>query len=433
MRVESRDSGLGLISGVGLVIANMVGAGVFLSGGFMAQTLTASQILLSWVVGLGVALLGARAYSALATENQRSGGEYRYLHDHLHPFLGTLSGWASLLVGFSATIAIDAWAAGAFLKRVFPEVEPRVVGLLLLVAVTAVHAGRLNVSKISQNVLVGLKAIFVFAFVGFGLALGSWAWPTWSPPNPSETFPWQSFVSNQYWVAFAFSGWNASIYIAQEFKSPARDVPRAMLIGASLVGILYLVINWIVVANLDPATAFGVVRYDSEKVTLAHLVMETLVGPTASKFVSLAAAGVFISALSAMIMLGPRVYSAMAQDGALPKMLAFEGDHPPKSSFVLQCAIAAALVLSQTILDIITSASVVLMIFSGLTCLTVALGRVKAPMTARICGALYTLAVGVFLHFGEWTSATFYTVGFIVAAALISQIPRFRKGAANGQ
>jgi APA family basic amino acid/polyamine antiporter len=405
---------LGLASGIGLVIANMIGAGVFLSGGFMAQTLTAGQIMASWVVGLLVALMGAYAYSAIATHNPRSGGEYRYLHDHLHPFLGSLSGWASLLVGFSATIAIDAYAAGAFLKRVIPEINPQFVGLALLLAITAMHTFNFDFSRRSQNALVVVKFGFVLVFVALGLILGQWAWPAWTPPNPSTDFPWESFASNQYWVAFAFSGWNASIYIAQEFKEPARNVPRAMLFGCTIVGLVYLLINWIVVANLDPATAFGVVKYDDEKVTLAHLVMESLVGPDASKLVSLAAALVFTSALSAMVMLGPRVYAAMAEDGALPRFMAFKDDHPPKASFALQLAIAVVLLFSQSILEIITSASVVLMIFSGLTCLTVAIGRIPASPLARICGALYVLAVGLFLHFGQWSTATFYTVGAIL-------------------
>lgn len=416
------SKGLGLASGVGLVIANMIGAGVFLSGGFMAQTLTAGQILVSWVVGLVVALLGAFAYSAVATHNPRSGGEYRYLHDHLHPFLGSLAGWASLLVGFSATIAIDAYAAGAFLKRVHPAFDPHWVGFFLLVLITALHAFNFDLSRRSQNTLVALKAGFVLVFVSVGLVLGSWAWPSWTPPNPSTTFPWQSFASNQYWVAFAFSGWNASIYIAQEFKSPARNVPRAMIFGCTIVGLVYLVINWIVVANLNPETAFGVVKYDDEKVTLAHLVMESLVGPEASRLVSLAAALVFVSALSAMIMLGPRVYAAMAEDGALPRFMAFKDNHPPRASFALQFGIALILLMSQTILEIVTSASVVLMIFSGLTCLTVALGRIPASIPARLCGGAYVLAVSGFLYFGQWSPSTFYTVGAILLLTTIGHV-----------
>ena len=109
-----KDHRLGLFSGMGMVIANMIGAGVFLSTGFMAQDLNPKQILLAWAIGAFLALSGARAYAEIAQIVPKSGGEYRYLSTLVHPALGYLAGWASLLLGFSAPIAIDAFAAGAF-------------------------------------------------------------------------------------------------------------------------------------------------------------------------------------------------------------------------------------------------------------------------------------------------------------------------------
>ena len=131
---------LGLKSGIGLVIANMVGAGVFLSTGFMAQSLTPGQILLAWVIGGVLALCGAKAYAEVARLVPEGGGEYRYLSSLMHPALGYLAGWASLLVGFSAPTALDAIAAGAFARAVVPALEPRLVGAVLIIVLTFVHA-----------------------------------------------------------------------------------------------------------------------------------------------------------------------------------------------------------------------------------------------------------------------------------------------------
>ncbi|TFH28198.1 MAG: amino acid permease [Myxococcales bacterium] len=103
---------LGLASGIGLVIANMVGAGVFLSAGFMAQDLGPGPILIAWVVGMVLALCGALSYATLAEWVPRSGGEYRYLSELMHPALGYLAGYGSMLLGFSGPVAIDAISRG---------------------------------------------------------------------------------------------------------------------------------------------------------------------------------------------------------------------------------------------------------------------------------------------------------------------------------
>ena len=142
---------------MGMVIANMIGAGVFLSTGFMAQELTPRQILLAWAIGAFLALAGARAYAGLARIVPKSGGEYQYLSTLVHPALGYLAGWASLLLGFSAPIAIDAVAAGAFAKTLSAWIDPKLFAALLIVLLTSVHAVRLRFSVNTQNVLVLVK------------------------------------------------------------------------------------------------------------------------------------------------------------------------------------------------------------------------------------------------------------------------------------
>src|SRR5688572_3318132 len=129
----ARADRLGLWSGVGLVAANMIGAGVFLSAGFMAQEMGPALIMLAWMVGTAIALAGARAYGTVAQLVPRSGGEYRYLSELLHPFLGYLAGWTSLLVGFAAPIAVAAVAAGHFANTLTP-VQPAAVGAVVVVA-----------------------------------------------------------------------------------------------------------------------------------------------------------------------------------------------------------------------------------------------------------------------------------------------------------
>ncbi len=410
-------------SGVGLVVANMIGAGVLLSAGFMAQEMSSGPILLAWVLGLGIALLGAKTYGTIAAVSGRSGGEYRYLSDYLHPAFGYLAGWASLLVGFSAPIAVDVIAVGAFANTLVPGPDPRWTGSAVLILLTLAHAAHLSASKWVQNVLVAIKVLLIAGFVALGLVLGSWAWPNWSPPSGSEGFPTRSFFMQQYWIAFAFSGWNAAIYAASEFRKPKRDVPFAMITGALAVGLLYLVVNWIFVANMTPELATTVFSYEETRITLAHAVMSSLLGPGGGAFTSVLALLAFLSATSAMLLVGPRVYAAMAEDGYLPSVFRMREGRPPVGSVLLQAAIALVLVWTHSILEAVQAASLLLMLSTGLTALSVfaiwrradlprptvatlvAAGLFAAAQVALIAfglaqSTLLTIELAVFLVFG---------------------------------
>src|SRR5262245_22684352 len=174
---------LGLWTGVGIVVSNMIGAGVFLSAGFMAQDMGPGTLLFAWVVGAVIALAGTQAYGAVSHLVPRSGGEYRFLSELFHPALGYLAGWGSLLLGFPAPVAVDAAAAGAFAGTLVPGLDAKLVGAALIVVLTMLHAAGLSLSKWTQNLLVGIKAALLLGFVAVGLAFGHNSWPTWTPPH----------------------------------------------------------------------------------------------------------------------------------------------------------------------------------------------------------------------------------------------------------
>ena len=304
-------------SGAGLVVANMIGVGVLVSTGYMAQDMSAKPILIAWVLGTVVAICGVMAYSGVVAAIRESGGEYRFLSDLMHPFLGYVAGWGSLVLGFSAVIAVDALAIGSFLNTLFPGPDPRIAGTIVIVSITLLHAYNTELSHNTQNLLVGFKLTFLVLFVLLALTMGNNAMPSWSPPTSTDGFPWLKVIENQFWIAFAFSGWNAAIYAAGEFRNPGRDVPRSMMIGLVVVAALYLAINWVFVANLTPADAITVFTYEETRITLAHLIAEDIFGQHGGKIVSILVIIAFLSAISAMMIIGPRVYAAMANDGYL--------------------------------------------------------------------------------------------------------------------
>lgn len=416
----------GLWSGVGLVAANMIGSGVFLSSGFMAQDMGPGTILVGWLVGAALALAGAQAYAALARAVPRSGGEYRFLSELLHPALGYLAGWASLLVGFSAPIAVNALAAGAYAATLVPSAPPRHVGAGFVVVLTVLHATGLRLSTRTQNALVVLKASLLAVFVVAGLALGRAAWPEWTPPRATDSFPAEPFALGLFYIAFAFSGWNAAAYAAEEFRRPGEDVPRAMLLGCALVSLLYLLVNWILVANLTPERAAAALGNEAGQVTLAHLVMRDVVGEAGARFVSLMMVAVFVSSISAMMFAGPRVYAAMARDGFLPGVLGGRAGRPPSGSVALQGALALFLVVAQGIRETLQAVGGILTFFAALTAFCVFRLRQRRDAARPSAGslaaaALYALAAMGMLYFGLRASGALLAwLAAVGAAGLIA-------------
>jgi APA family basic amino acid/polyamine antiporter len=392
----------------------------------MAQDLTPKQILLAWAIGAFLALSGARAYAGIARIIPKSGGEYRYLSTLVHPALGYLAGWASLLLGFSAPIAIDAIAAGAFAYTLTHSVNPKLFAALLIVLMTGIHAIGLRFSVTAQNALVVIKIILVVGFVAVGLAGGHNSWPNWQPPSHSASFPLGPFMQNLFYIAFAFSGWNAAVYAASEFKNPKRDVPRAMMLGCGLVGILYLFVNWVFVANLTPEQCKVVFTYETARITLGHLIMKNVVGEFGAACMSVLAIIAFISAVSAMTFLGPRVYAAMSRDGFLPRILQGREGKPPIGAVILQGAIALFLVFAYQLGEVLNNVGAILTLFSALTVFSLfwirfrRKDRIKPAFVTLMAALFYLILSGMMLYFGFKKSPTLNLwVGASILTALI--------------
>ena len=413
-------------SGTGLVIADMIGVGVLVSTGYMAQDMSAGPILIAWVLGTVIAICGVIAYSGVIAAIRESGGEYRFLSDLIHPFLGYVAGWGSLILGFSAAIAVDAHAIGSFLNTLLPGPDPRIAGAIVIVTITILHAYNTKLSHSGQNLLVSVKFTFLLLFVLLALILGNNAMPGWLPPNRTEGFPWIKVIENQFWIAFAFSGWNAAIYAAGEFRNPGRDVPRSMMIGLVVVGSLYLAINWVFVANLTPADATAVFAYEETRITLAHLIASDIFGQHGGKIVSILVIIAFLSAISAMMIIGPRIYAAMAQDGYLPKFFKPCGGKPPLNATLLQAAVSLLLLFSHSLREAVLAASAFLLLFSALT--AASLFRLRRynrkPYPTRyqmIASSLFIFAVTVILLTGlRMATVQWYSFGAVLVLATIT-------------
>jgi APA family basic amino acid/polyamine antiporter len=265
--------------------------------------------------------------------------------------------------------------------------------------------------------------LLVVGFAAVGLVLGRNQWPQWVPPIHSTTFPAEPFAASLFYIAFAFSGWNSAVYAAEEFRHPQRDVPRAMLIGTAAVGILYLVVNWIFVANLSPVEASIVSEYEAKRVTLGHLVAKGLIGAGAANIMSVVIILLFGSAISAMTFVGPRIYAAMAADGFLPRVFAGSGGKPPVASVLLQNSLAVAIVLTHNLRQMLENVGAILTLFAALTALSlfkVRLRRLspKPSILSLTAAGLYTLSAAWMLYFGFKSSMNL--LGWIAAVVIVA-------------
>jgi len=328
---------LGVVSATALVISNMVGTGIFTTTGFLAGDLgDVRLVLLIWVVGALVALAGALCYSELGVNFPSSGGEYVYLTRAYGPTWGFMTGWISFFAGFSAPIAAAALAFSDYLGYFFPALKQshtfvtlgsgtfsiklggsQVAASALILVFTLVNfVGVARVAKI-QNLLTGMKLLVILAFIGLGFLAGRGDWGNFSQAavRTSSIPVAAQFAVSLFWIYVCYSGWNAATYVAEELRRPERTLPIALAFGASLVAAIYIALNLVFIYALPLEQMKGVVAIGSLAAT--HLFGRE----TAGMFSGLMALSL-MATVNAMVTIGPRVYYAMAQNGAFFKAAA---------------------------------------------------------------------------------------------------------------
>lgn len=322
---------LGMWSAIALVVSNMIGTGIFTTTGFLAGDLGQTSLVLGiWMVGALFALAGALCYSELGVNFPTSGGEYIYLREAYGPIWGFLSGWVSFFAGFSAPIAAAALAFANYLAFLSPSLSQessmlqwdiagltwRIGGTQALAAGLVVLLTLLNCVGIAlvarvQNVLTTIKVVVIAAFVLLGLFAGQGSWDNLAAVaerTSTSSLP-QQFAISLFWVMFGYSGWNAATYVAEELREPHRTLPRALIAGTVAVALMYLALNVVFIFATPLETMKG-------QVAVGALAASRLFGPQVAGVFGALMALAIVSTVNAMITIGPRVYYAMAKDGA---------------------------------------------------------------------------------------------------------------------
>jgi len=387
---------LNLFSITNIVIANMVGAGIFTTSGLLMADLRNPLIMIGlWIAGGLVALCGALCYGELGAAMPRAGGEYVFLSQLYRPSLGFLSGWVSFFAGFSAPIAASAIGFAAYLTRAFPDTLPfgegatlKIYAILLIMVFTGIHLRGIEFGAKIQNYLTLLKVGLIAALVlaGFSFGRGDMAHLFQGEEYSLEFGGWKTLGLSLMWIMFAYSGWNAAAYVGSEIKNPTRNLPRSLVLGTGIVMMLYLLLNLLYVYAIPPAEMSDLSR--QAQLSIAGLAVGNLFGKTFEALLSIFISFALFSSLSAYIILGPRVYYSMARDGSFFRFAA--EIHPkygvPHKSILLQGGVAAVMVLWGRFDQILTYMGFSLGIFPILAVLGIFKLRRKDSTTFRMPG-----------------------------------------------
>ena len=353
-------------------------------------------MLFCWFVGGIFALCGALCYGELGAMFPRAGGEYVFLRESFGKGMGFLSGWLSLIVGFSAPIAAASIAFATYFFLALPAsfspeltipffgvniltISPiTILAVAIIIIFSLIHYHSLFLGTRVQNGLTIFKIGLIAVFVIGGLLLGDGSRAHFSEGSDISSVFQDKFAISLIFVSFAYSGWNAAAYLGGEIKKPSRNIPLALFTGTFLVMCLYLLLNVVYIYALPAKEMSGVLEVGAKSAT-------SLFGGDVSKYFSAAIAIGLLSVLSAMIMTGPRVYYAMSRDGVFFELFGKVNTlhRTPVYAIFLQAGIAIIMVITASFDKLLIYIGFTLSLCAMLTVVGMILLRTKQPALAK--------------------------------------------------
>ena len=370
---------VGFFTACGIVIANIIGTGVFTSLGFqVADIHSGFALLMLWIVGGIAALCGALCYGELSAALPRSGGEYHFLSEIYHPALGFMAGFISATVGFAAPIALAAMAFGKYFHGVFNFGSPILLSFVTVWIVALFHFGNLRLGSTFQNVWTLVKLLLIAALIGAGLLIEE-KQPITFLPHAADTMAIFSgaFAVALVYVMYSYSGWNASSYIIGEVKNPERNVPRSLLVGTTIVMAAYVLLNAVFLATAPQDEMRG-------QLEVGLIAGKHIFGENGGRIVGAVICLGLISAISSMTWIGPRVTMSMGEDHWLLRFLGRKNaEGVPANAVLVQLLIVNLLLLTRSFELVVIYIQFALLLCSLLTVIGVVVLRMARPEIAR--------------------------------------------------
>ncbi|MDE2380007.1 amino acid permease [Bradyrhizobium sp.] len=343
-RLPGSGSGVSVMVATAIVVADMIGVGVFTSLGFQVKDIPSGfSILLLWTIGGIVALCGVFSYSELGAMFPRSSGEYNFLGRAYHPAFGFLAGWVSATVGFAAPVALAAMAFGEYARSVVPELPPMSLAVGVVWLVSLVQLTGVRHSSTFQLISTILKVVLIVAFLAAGFAIGV-RQPVSFLPEAGDFAHVTSapFAIGLVFVMYSFSGWNAATYIIGEMKTPQRSLPRSLLVGTLIVMVLYVALNAVFLYATPMSGLAG-------QLDVASVAGSAIFGEIGGRIVGAMICFGLISSISAMMWIGPRVMMTMGED--IPALRVFSRKSvsgAPAHAILFQLAVANLLLFTRS-------------------------------------------------------------------------------------
>ncbi len=378
---------MGLATLSALVVANMIGAGIFTSSGFSLAALgNPGRVMLAWWVCGVWAVCGAIAYGSLVSRLPMSGGEYLFLSRFVHPAVGFLAGWISIIAGFTAPIAAAALGAAAYSipgSDGTGELRIKLIAAAVIVAATLCHLVGISIGVGTQNLIVLAKLLLLSVIVIWAFSFTSTSdWqgtaladrdPNWLPGDWSA---WWVFAGSMSWVALSYTGFNAAIYVAGESRNARTAVPRAMLVATLLVTVIYLLLNYVFVYAPAPEAVAG-------QPDVAAIAGRSVGGASLEWVIRLTIVLAMTSSVFAMLLTGPRVYQRMADDGVMPKLFRSRGGSP-RAATLVQASLSIAALFVADLLQLMSYLGLTLSACGALAVLSLWWVRTKLPDAAAL-------------------------------------------------
>jgi APA family basic amino acid/polyamine antiporter len=332
------------VTATAIVVADMVGVGVFTSLGFQVIDIPSGfSLMLLWVVGGVVAICRAFCYAELATMFPRSSGEYNFLRRIYHPAFGFVAGWLSATVGFAAPIALAAMAFGIYFKSIIPGAPPLLLGFGVTWLAALVHLGGVRFGGAYHNIWTALKLALIVVFIVAGFALGDVQSISFAPSAADLGYiAGAPFAISLVFVMYSYSGWNAATYVVGEVREPARNLPRALFTGTAIVIVLYVLLNAVFLITAPMKELAG-------QIDVAIVAGKHVFGDIGGRVVGAVIALGLVSSISAMTWIGPRVTMTMGEDMPLLRLFSRKSKRDaPAVAIIFQLAVSNLLLLTQS-------------------------------------------------------------------------------------
>ncbi len=396
---QQNNQSIGLFTATCIVVANMIGTGVFTSLGFQVVDIKSGfTLLFLWMVGGIFALCGALSYGELGAAMPYSGGEYYYLSRIYHPVVGFLSGWVSVTVGFAAPIAAAAMALGAYFKGVFPLISSTAIALGVVIGVSLIHGTNKAFGSNFQQIFTILKVLLIVVLIVCGLFLAEPQQLGFLPSTEDVNLIFSSpFAISLVYVTYSYSGWNAAVYLASEVEQPEKNLPRSLIGGTLIVMGLYLLLNFIFLYTTP-------INELANKEEIGIIAANNIFGSFGAKIMGTLISFGLISSISSMVLAGPRVTQAIGEDIPLFKLLARKNTSGiPYLAILLQLFIVTVLILTSSFKAVLIYLGFTLTLSSFITVLGVFVYRFRYPEAPRPYQTWgYPFTPLIFLGISSW-------------------------------